>query len=472
MKRDNLPLLLVIWLLQALLVGLTSWAPLFWDNVLLTGRIPTHYLAHWGYFSFVPEDMAGYPPLWGYYIAAGWAMMGRSLATTHWLTLPLVWMISYQAIVTLETFLARRALVLSTFTLMGLPVLLSLQAQAGPDLAMIAFYLAALNAILDRARGRLAFYLILLALVSPRGVVCCLSLFILDQILLGNRVFAWHWQWGLSKSMAFVPAALVFGIWYGLQHWQYGWWFNNPNGQWAAAAGLADPMTYLRNLGISGWRMIDFGQIVLFIGLLIYLPNILRGHAEELPHRGVLALLFLIPAIVFSLFFSLFHNPIGHRYMVLPVFFAGLWLMHELSERYKYNRFTTRVLVIWLFLITGHFWVGLYPQSIAKGWDGTLCHLSFLKSKTSALEYLKRRNIPLRDVGATFPNLDAVDASFLNGDTSKMAELNLGVNRYIFYTNASNEFEPEVAEFLEREYQAVFTSDVWPAKTVVYARGE
>lgn len=472
MKRDNLPLLLLIWALQAGLVALTQWAPLFWDNVLLTGRIPTHYLEHWGYFSFAPESMAGYPPLWGYYIAAGWSVLGRSLAATHWLMLPILWGISWQAVVLLESFIARRALAVSAITLMGLPVLLSLQAQAGPDLAMIWFYLAALNAIIDRSRGRLAFYLVLLAIISPRGAVCCLGLFVLDQILLGNRVFTFQWQWGLSKLLAFVPAGLVFLGWYGLQHEHYGWWFNNPNGEWSSAAGFADPMMYLRNLGIACWRMIDFGQAIIFLWLLTLLPGVLRGQTEYLPHRGVLALLFLVPGIAFTLFFSAFENPIGHRYVVLPVFFAGIWLLYELSERYKYNRFTPRVAVLWLFFATGHFWVGLYPQSIAKGWDGTLCHLNFLKTKLSALEYLHRKNIPLHEVGATFPSLDAVDASQLNGDTAQMDYLSLGVSRYIFYTNASNEFEPEVVDFLEKEYQPAFTSEVWPVRTVVYRRGE
>lgn len=470
MKRDNLPLLFLLWGIQVGLIALVQWAPLFWDNVLLTGRIPTFYLDTLCTFQMLPEEMAGYPPLWGYYIAGGWALLGRSLAATHWLMLPLLWGISYQTVVLLQTFLPRRAMALSAITMMGLPVLLSLQSQAGPDLALIWLYLSALNAVLARARGWLAAYLVLLALISPRGAVGCLSLFLIDQAMVGPRFFSFQWLWAASKAMAFIPAALAFLSWYGLQKAQYGWWFNNPQGEWAQAAGYAPPLAYLKNLAVSVWRMIDFGQAAIFIGLLAFLPSILRGTAPEARHRLVLSVLFLVPALVFTGFFSLFQNPIGHRYLILPVYFACLWLLHELAERYRYDRFVMRVLVLWLFFATGHWWVALYPQGVAKGWDGTLTHLNFLITKRSAFDFLKRKEIPLHKVGATFPNLDPLDATLLNGDTARMHPARTGQSPYVLFTTASNEFEVEDVARLEAEYLPVFESSAWPVRTVVYRK--
>ena len=443
--------------------------PLFWDNVLLGGKLPTWYFNHGGLANlYPPEEIAGYPPLFGLYISQMWLWFGRSLTVTHLAMLPFLWGISLQVIFLVRRFMARRVLVMASIVMLCLPVLLSLQCQCGPDIVFIFIYLFCLNKILDRQRLLLLFGLCILPLISPRAGISLFSLFIIDQILLGHRVFAFRWPWAFGKGLTFLPAAILLVAWYWGQNYTYGWWVTNPHGAWAGMAKGVGPITYVYNLFIAGYRMVDFGQMAVFISLIVVVVGLFRRQRKPHEFRPALIVLFLVPAVVFGLTFSLFQNPIGHRYMVIPVLFALLWLLFEWSEFYSYKVFFVRCSVFFCIFMLGQVMISLYPKSVAKGWDGSLAHIAAGRGRWSVVEFAHRRQIPLHSIGATYPNLDAVDASFLNGDTSRFAELNLVDNSYVLITNASNDYPNMLERYLEEKGTEVFSTEIWPVYYKVY----
>jgi hypothetical protein len=469
MKRTYFGYILALWVLQAVAVAFVVHQPLFWDNVLLSGKIPTELWSANLSTLFVDEKMAGYSPLWGAYIAQGWLWFGRSLLTTHLLMLPFLWMISYQLVRLAQQFVARRVLGLTIAGLMSVPVLTALSVQCGPDLAMLALYLTALNAILTRNRVWLSFILVILALVTPRGMWCLVPLFILDQLLLGNKLFALRWLWAFSKALAFSPAALAVGVWYYLHYQHYGWLFTNPNGPFATLAEYTTLPEYLRQLGICLWRMVDFGQIAVWGPLLIIFITVLRGKVEAAQHRWVLMLITVVPTLAFSFFFASFRNPVGHRYLLIPVLMATLWLCYEWGESLRYDRFRTRILWVLLFFWTGHLWVAAYPASIAKGWDATLLHLQAGAAKRDMLASIQKLTPNEQaDIGALFPDVGPWGDVFLDTTTLTTQELDTAQQMLWLYSSASNEFDhAEVATFPQRAQERVRCT-YWPVTLVLW----
>ncbi len=455
----------LLWLLQAGAVACVQTQPLFWDNVLLSGKIPTELYQGQLSSLFVSERLAGYSPLWGSYIALGWQWFGRSLAATHWLMLPLLWLISYQAVRLAQQFVPRRALGLTLLALLSVPVLAALSVQCGPDLALVGFYLAAVNAILYRNRAWLAFVLVILALVSPRGLWCLVPLFVTDQALVGNKLFAPRWQWALGKAFAFAPAGMAAATWYYLHYNHYGWLFADPNGDFASLAAYTTWPEYLRQLGICTWRLIDFGQIVVWIPLVGLATRALRGRAEHGALRGTLALLTLVPAVAFGLFFAAFRNPVGHRYMLVPVLLATLWLCYEWAEGLRYPRFRQRVWLVVLFFWTGHLWVALYPQTWAKGWDATLLHLQAGAAKRAMAPELVGLPAEARqNVGAHYPDADPWQDCFLADWQFTPAPYDPTMNAYLLYSNASNAFEAADHAYLAAYTRPAVVCSFWPVR--------
>lgn len=455
----------LLWLLQAIGVACVQDQPLFWDNVLLSGKIPTELYVGRLSSLFVSERLAGYSPLWGAYIAIGWHWLGRSLAATHWLMLPLLWLISFQMVRLAQQFVPRRALGLTLMALLSVPVLAALSVQCGPDLAMVGFYLAALNAILYRNRGWLVLVLVVLALVSPRGLWCLVPLFVIDQALVGNKLFSPRWQWALGKAFAFAPAGLAAAGWYYLQYDHYGWLFADPDGDFASLAAYTTLPEYLRQLGICAWRMIDFGQLAVWLPLAGLAIAALRGRAEHVELRGTLALLTLAPAVAFALFFAAFRNPVGHRYMLLPVLFATLWLCYEWAEGLRYARFSRRVWMLVAVFWTGHLWVALYPQSWAKGWDATLLHVQAGAAKRAmAAELVALPAEAKSQVGAHFPDADAWEDCFLADWHFAPAPYDPTMNAYLLYSNAGNAFEPADVAYLSTYTRPAVVCRYWPVR--------
>lgn len=463
MKRAYYSFILTLWALQVVAVLLTADQPLFWDNVLLTGQIPTTLWEGRLSTLFVPNEIAGYSPLWGAYIAQGWLWFGRNLFVTHLLMLPFLWGISFQLVRLAQQFVARRALGLTLAALISIPVLTALSVQCGPDLALLALYLTALNAILQRNRGWLVIVLIPLALVSPRGLWSLVPLFILDQLLVGTKLFALRWQWALGKAVAYLPAGLAVAGWYYLHYTHYGWLFNDPKGEFATLAEYTTLQEYLRQLGICIWRLIDFGQIAVWLPLAFVWIEILRGRVEEAPLRPVLALLTFVPAIAFSLFFASFRNPVGHRYMLVPMLMATLWLCYEWSEALRYPRFRARVLYVLVFFWTGHLWVALYPQDWAKGWDASLAHLQVGAAKRDVATFLMQLPPAERaNVGARFPDAGSWEDAFVGEYDIHPAPYEEAENPYLLYNSASNDFDLADRAYLERYARPAVTCTYWP----------
>jgi hypothetical protein len=256
---------------------------------------------------------------------------------------------------------------------------------------------------------------------------------------------------------------MVVSIWYLLHFTHYGWLFADPSGNFATLAEFTTVPEYFRQLGIAAWRCLDFGQIALWLPLLWVVVSVFRNKVEEAQHRGVLALLTLVPLVTFAFFFAAFRNPIGHRYMLIPVLMGALWLCYEWAEGFRYDAFRARVWAVLLFFWTGHLWVALYPSAIAKGWDATLLHLQAgaakcdMKASLEALPPTHRASI-----GAYFPDADPWGVAFLDSSKIVPAPLDFGQQTYWLFSSASNDFDPAAVAPMKAKSTLRIRCTYWP----------
>jgi len=260
-----------------------------------------------------------------------------------------------------------------------------------------------------------------------------------------------------------VPALLAFALWYSLQYQQYGWVFNNPTGPWAGLAGLADPLTYVRNLAISAWRLADLGQLVVYLGLMaMVLIPALRHRLQGQPMRPVLMSIWILSTLGLVLVLAAFRNPAGHRYLLMTMLMGQLWLSYEVAMAGKFGLYLQRMAMYAFFLLIGHWVILLYPDAWARGWDASLCHLPAGPLKRELAAYLSAKAISPAQVAAYYPDQDGPYYALLQGTTTPFADPLADTSRYILTTNATNDLEPEVLGRIEESTHLLVRWDRWP----------
>jgi hypothetical protein len=423
----------------------------FWDSVLLGSVYGDWYYSHNFSKLFVPEEIAGYPPLFGMYIAAGWKLFGRSLRVSHFLMLPFLWGIVIQVYLLVKRFLPSAWVVLAMILLLLEPSLLAQSTQIVPDIVLVFLYLLCLNAALSGQRLLLALGLVFLAMISPRGTIAVVALFVTDILLGLDRQQAGNWfSYGAKKALAYLPAFMVTSTWLWLHYQQFGWIGYNSGSQWGAYTQIVGVEGLLKNIAVLTWRMLDFGRIVIWLVALLVFARIYKTTSLSDPAVRSLFVLFLAPLLVYASVLLVYTNPIAHRY------FLVVYVCFVLSVLYMLLQLQSAKLKVVLYCLMlagslgGHFIV--YPDPVAKGWDATLAHLPYYHLRKRMISWMDRNGIPVESTGSGFPNLRPIGTIDLNEDKRAFAEADLGRNQYIFHSNIFNGFSDQQLQELEEQW--------------------
>lgn len=400
-----------------LLVWLAKDNPLFWDSILLSGKYGTWFYQHFGNALFVPDEIAGYPPLWGYYIALWWKLFGRSLAVSHLAMLPFLWCIAIWGWQICQKLFEKKAFWFYVL-LLAEPSLLGHATQVAPDLALLAFGLGIFHAFIYTHKLQFSFLLVLLVLLSPRGLLMAggLSLLVFWEFPLRTKSF----QAVVSDFIKMIlPAMLMALFWLLLFKHHYGWLGYNPQSQWGTLAQFVNAIGLLHNLAVFIFRHLEQGRLLIwlpFIGLVFFNWKSFVGFVKNNKTVGLL----LLTTALFLLFqlpiFLAYTNPIGHRYLIFSnvlLLWAGIYMAINIYQR--------RVIFIFAIGFLGLGQMPIYPATMAVGWDCTLAHIPYFDLKKRALQYLETHEITVENVVSYFPNTDAFDDAELNGDERKFA---------------------------------------------------
>jgi hypothetical protein len=419
----------------ALLIVLMSLPlPFFWDSILLGSEVGQH-LYHTGMRGWIlPTALdSGHPPGFGAYLALWWTLLGPTLPVAHLAMLPvlgLLWFSFYRLLrLLLPAADQRSAHWIAAGLLLLEPTLAAQAIHVGPDLMLLALYLSALVCVLERRPVTLGFLLLAMGLISLRGLPAIAALGGTALVLATIHRSRW-----LLPPFAFAAAGLL--AWFGYHASQTGWWLANPDAAWAANQQWPGVAGILRNAGLIGWRLLDFGRVALWVpGLLWLLDQLRRSKGLSTAERQLIAL-WAVPLALFSLAFLPFANPIAHRYFLVVFVLALPWFAHRIHQLDPTRqRFAAIALVAMLGF--GHRWI--YPDKVAQGWDASLAHLPYFSLLSQAWSEIPDPSLvytefPLyKPMTAVRPGSQQVRRSF------RKAEGNWLDHDYVLYSNIIND---------------------------------
>ncbi len=438
MFRNTRVFLILSYVIALLSVLASLENPFFWDTVQLGSKHATFFYSSGFSELMLPDEIdSGHIPTFGGYIAFLWTLFGRTLAVSHLAMLPFVIGIVFQLHKLVHRYIPTEFAGLVVFLLLFDPTLQSQMTLISPDVPLVFFFLMGTNAVLSNKRIWIAVAVILLFLTSMRGMMVSLCLLALDlyrnvdySICRANTLRSWF-----SKVPTYLPALLIF---LAYNYWHYetkGWIGFHEDSPWKASFEATDAKGALRNVGILGWRLLDFGRVIIW-AILIFL--VVRKGKSLLKKTSTRPWLFLTAVLIVLLPMNMIwaKGLIGHRYL-LPVYLAvailcAAWLFSGVIS----NLLRNALLGAWFIIMaTGNLWV--YPEDIAQGWDATLAHRPYFSLREEAKSYITSENIPPSEVGTFFPNASSFDIIDLDGDTRSYVNFS-GTEPYVFYSNVYN----------------------------------
>ncbi len=357
-----------------------------------------------------------------------------------------------------SAYLFASGLILFNTVLLGQSVLVS------PDIILYCFFFYTLNSLYRKKTGCIILGSIILSMVSMRGMMCVCALFLFHLML--------QWKEGkrvrdlLTIPVIYLPAgALILAFLY-FHYSRTGWVGYHNLSPWTNAFEKVGFLGFFRNLIVLAWRFLDFGNVFMWIALG---GGILLSSKKSFNfgQRSAQLLWLLVICIVVLVIPQMFYRfLLSHRYLFPPIALATLLLFSVAEENINFQNLKRLVWLSILGMISGNLWV--YPDRIAKGWDSTLAHLPYYKHRKEAMDYIRRNQLNPREIGAAFPYETASKYIDLTNDSFQFAPKNLSGNRYVLYSNISNDFTDDELYMLKNSWKSVEQFGGWPVRFILY----
>jgi hypothetical protein len=322
----------------------------------------------------------------------------------------------------------------------------------------------ALWAVWEKRPGWLAVAVAGLGLVSMRGMMTAVALYMFS-IFTSEEKFSL--TLAFRKVLPFMPGGMLVAA-FLFYHCQKTRWIGyHAESAWAPSYERVDATGFLKNLAVLGWRMLDFGRVFIWGGIIslaaFWKYGIRKteygiiGRKFRIPH----SVFRIRPVLLFSLVFlalvpaQLFHKGLlAHRYL-LPVFLPLTFLFFRLvfsgkgMQKPLHRNILTAIVLIGL--VAGNCWV--YPKKISMGWDSTLAHLPWYGLREQMIDFIEAKGINFEQVGTAFPNIGPTENIELNGMEEGFKEKDLRRDCYVFYSNVMNDFSDAEMDELEHRWQ-------------------
>lgn len=433
--------------------------PFFWDTVQLGSKHAHYFYENSLHWLPLPEDIdSGHPPVFGYYLACVWSFFGKNLPASHWAMLPFL-LLNVWLLYRLGLRLCGEKWAFWLIPLAFLdPVMAGQSLLVSPDVVLVCGFLFAVEGILGKNKIFATVGILMLCMVSVRGMMTAGALFAWQMLLEvrgreGESVrnfFARFFISAIQKFGLFLPG-FAFAAWFFWWHRQAtGWVGLHPNSPWMPTFAPAKGWELARNLAVIGWRWLDFGRVFewLVLGWLVWKSWPFAKNSSE---TRSLILLLLCLAVFLSPSALLFKNVSAHRYF-LPGFLAFHFLVFQLLAQQKLEIRNWKLVLPFLIfaLALGNFWI--YPRGVAMGWDATLAQLPYHRLRAEAVAFLEKEKIDFQTVGSFFPNLNTGENLLLDGDQRRFADLDFARNEYVFASNVFNDISENDFETLRRDW--------------------
>ena len=429
----------------------------FWDTIQLSSMQANWFFEN-GMRLVLPENIdSGHPPGMGIYLAGLWKMFGRNLLVSHFAMMPFLFGIVLLIFQLGAYFFSKREAMLILALCMIDSSILGQAALVSPDIILVFSFLLVVNGMLYFRNWWIVFGGILLAIISMRGMMILLAMYIFRIInfyFFEKRIPTILEIFKLL--IPFLPGAIL-GFSFLIFHYvQTGWIGFHGNSAWALSFQRVGFNGLLKNILVFIWRLLDFGRVFLFVILLLLIVHHWKHKIQiYLKTKQLLALIFML-SIFFLPNFLMYKGVNAQRYLLPLLILINFVAVHflwksELSKQYK----NILLFLMFLGLFTGNFWV--YPKNISQSWDSTLAHLPYYELRKEMIAFIESEKIPFQNIGTVFPNLRSFDDTELNGRHEKFAPKDFEQDNYIFYSNVFNGFSDEEIDALFNDWKPIKT---------------
>lgn len=448
----------------------------FWDTVQLASR-HAHFFYENNFRSFIlPNEIdSGHPPIFGAWLALAWKLFGKTLPVSHFAMLPFLWGIIFFLLKIGGRLSDRKHAPWLVLLCFSSPVLAGQSVLVSPDVCLVCFFLMALWSVWEGKSGCLAIAIIALGLVSTRGMMLGVALYFFS--LYASADFKNEARFYFKKILPFLPGGLL-ALGFLLYHWQQtGWIGYHENSTWAPSFQRVDFRGFIKNAIVFGWRLLDFGQIFLWLGLAFSSFFLFKKRNWKLPQFNrnsmawqLAALLLLITVFVVPTQL-LYKGLLSHRYL-LPVFLSVYFIFFRLifstlSKSKSLDRFRMPLFCLaFIGMLSGNFWI--YPKNISQGWDSTLAHLPWYELEEQVEDFARQSGISLSKIGTVFPAIGQGEIIRLNGVGEGFVEKDLAGGCYVLFSNIMNDFSNEEIAEIEQKWTPVFYSKKRGVYAILY----
>lgn len=330
-------------------------------------------------------------------------------------------------------------------------VLLSQIIVVSTDLLLVVFFFLSVNSIHKKRPYLLAFALTGLALSHLRGIMTVVAVWIYHlYYIFYNGKQKINFRELITLSVPYFPSALVILAYYTVHFISKGWLLVHADYPWLGCLERVGFRGFLRNIGIVGWRLVDFGNI--FLWLVIFYLFFKKIFRKRKPDPGLKALVFLTLVILaVNLPTMLLYKVLaGHRYLILIYILLSVIAGYFLSMVNNRKTFNIIYLILIAGIFSGNFWI--YPDHIAKGWDATIAHLPYYSLRHKMIDYIEEQGIPFEKIGSEVPNNGKLKYIDLVDDDRSFPKKDFKKQEYIFYSNIYNMFTDEELEELKNQW--------------------
>lgn len=463
-------ILYLFFIIAALATYLVRHHVFFWDTVQL-GSKHAHFYYETSFSALLlPVDIdSGHPPTFGLYIALMWSFFGKTLPVSHFAMLPFIWGIIYFLWQLGKHIAGERKAGFLLLLAMVDPTLAAQCLLVSPDVVLACFFLMGLFAILQQRNALKALAMLGLAMISMRGMMTVAALFLFEIAIHFSSMRALPKL--IFQQIGFYLPAGLFGIAFlGWHYTQTGWIGYHPASPWAPSFAKVDASGFFKNVAVLGWRMLDFGRIVVWM-VLIYLLWQNRPIKSVLRFQSIkrFLLLLVIGMLVLTPTLLLYEGLSAHRYL-LPIYLSLTMLVFAAIfqiQTQKISQYGTIAIAV-IGLLLGNSWI--YPDKISQGWDATLAHLPYYQVRSEMLEYIENQQLPLDSIGTAFPEIGLLTFRDLSGRTVGFAEKELSTQAYILYSNVMNDFTDAEIDRLQQHWTPIQTYSRQGVRMVLYRK--
>jgi len=472
--------------------------PFFWGDAIVQSSIAAqwYYDHDFAHFFLPVKDNPGHPPFFGMYLALWWKVLGQNLVVTHLSMLPFLIGIAYQFFHITRYFLPTKFLIFGLILFALEPTILAQATMVTPELPMLFLYLLAIRAMLYRQIFWQVLAMCIVVLLNTRGAMLVAVVFLSEVLILFIENFlnnttssGHHSLWKrlpdfkslFRLSLKYIPAGIVALTWLFVHYYIEGWiGFNRADMPWKNSFIPVQGMGILKNIGVFGWRLLDFGRGFMWFVVALAALKWLRNKKIDKKNLSLLALI-IAPLFVFAPAMLPYVGTLQHRYLLpfFAMFVIGVaYCFYELNkktdtEKGRISRSNyVLFLVVIIGLLTGHLWV--YPDKVSQGWEASLAHLPYFNVRDKMTNYVLEKGIAPNDIATGSPNkYRRLDSDLQPDGTWKFIdidEVRYDTFPYIVYSNIFNDFADSTYHDLHSNWKHERTFKRGQIRITLFAR--